>query len=87
VRGSLSFRTRGASWADNTNLQRLAPSTVLNANVTIPMAAGYTVTFTGRNLTDETVLNRDEVTSGATTARIGLPRNFGVQITKSWTKG
>jgi len=61
--------------------------TVINANVNIQMARGYMITFTGRNLTDEIVLNRGGVTSGATTARIGLPRNFGVQITKSWTKG
>lgn len=87
VRGSISFRTRGASWSDNTNTQRLAPLTVLNANVSIQMARGYTITFTGRNLTDEIVLNRGGIVSGNTTARIGLPRNYGVQITKSWTRG
>jgi len=87
VRGSISFRTRGASWSDNNNTSRLAPLTVINANINIQMARGFMITLTGRNLTNEIVLNRGGLVSGATTARIGLPRNYGVQITKSWTRG
>jgi hypothetical protein len=61
--------------------------TVLNSNISIRMAKGFKVTFSGRNLTDEIVLNRGGIVSGATTARIGLPRNYGIQITRDWTGG
>jgi len=87
VRGSISFRTRGASWSDNNNTQRLPPLTVMNANVSIQMARGVLVTFTGRNLTDEIVMNRGGIVSGATTGRFGPPRNYGIQITKRWPEG
>jgi len=87
ITGNVSFRTRGATWSDNSNTQRLPPLTVVNANVNIHMTRGTTITFTGRNLTNEIVLNRGGIVSGATTARIGLPRNYGVQITRSWTGG
>lgn len=87
VRASLTFRTRGATWSDNNNTQRLPPLTVINSNITVQMAKGFMLTFTGRNLTDEIVLNRGGVVSNATTARIGLPRNYGIQITRSWTGG
>jgi iron complex outermembrane recepter protein len=86
VRGSVSFRTRGASWSDNNNTQRLSPNTVISANVTILMTRGIAITLTGRNLSDELVLNRGGIVSGATTGRIGLPRNYGLQITKEWAK-
>jgi outer membrane receptor protein involved in Fe transport len=83
----VTFRTRGATWSDNNNTQRLPPLTVLSSNISVQMAKGITLTFTGRNLTDEIVLNRGGVVSGATTARIGPPRNYGIQITRSWTGG
>jgi iron complex outermembrane receptor protein len=81
---NMSFRTRGASWSDNNNTQRLPPLTVLNANIGIQMARGVIATLTARNLTDELVMNRGGIVSGATTGRFGLPRNYSVQITKSW---
>jgi outer membrane receptor protein involved in Fe transport len=84
VRASISVRTRGASWSDNNNTQRLAPLTLLSSNVAIRMAKGFTITLTGRNLTDEIVLNRGGLVSGATTARIGLPRNYSMQIERQW---
>jgi hypothetical protein len=84
VTGNLSIRTRGASWADNNNTQRLPPSTVLSSNISIQMARGFRVTLTARNLTDAIVLNRGGVVSGATTARLGLPRNYSVQIQRQW---
>ena len=40
--GSISFRTRGASWSDNTNTQRLSPLTLINSNISIQMAKGFT---------------------------------------------
>jgi len=84
VTGNISFRTRGATWADNTNLQRLPPLTVLNSNISIRMAKGFRVTLTGKNLTDEIVMNRGGIVSGATTARLGLPRNYSMQIQRQW---
>jgi hypothetical protein len=87
VTANVSFRTRGASWADANNAQRVPPTTVLNSNISILIGRDTTITFTGRNLTDEIVVNRGGIVTGATTARIGLPRNYGVQITRSWTGG
>jgi outer membrane receptor protein involved in Fe transport len=84
VRGSISVRTRGASWSDNNNTQRLAPSTVWSSNVSIRLNKGFTVTLTGRNLSDEIILNRGGLVSGATTARIGMPRNYSMQIERQW---
>jgi outer membrane receptor protein involved in Fe transport len=80
----MSFRTRGASWSDNNNTQRLPPLTLLNANIGVQMARGVMVTLTARNLSDEIVMNRGGIVSGATTGRFGLPRNYSVQITKTW---
>jgi outer membrane receptor protein involved in Fe transport len=84
VRGSISVRTRGASWNDNNNLQRQPPSTVWSSNLSIKMAKGFTVTLTGRNLTDEIIVNRGGIVTGATTARLGLPRNYSMQIERQW---
>lgn len=84
VTGNISFRTRGASWSDNNNTQRLPPLTVLNSNISINMAKGTRLTFSGRNLTDQLVLNRGGIVSGATTGRIGLPRNYSVQISHAF---
>jgi iron complex outermembrane receptor protein len=84
VRGSITIRSRGASWADNNNLNRLAPLTTLSSNVSIQMAKGFILTLTGRNLTDEIVLNRGGLVSGSTTARIGLPRNYSLQLERKW---
>ena len=82
--GNLQFKTRGATWSDNNNTQRLPPLTVLNANIGVQMARGVNLTLTGRNLSDEIVMNRGGVVSGATTGRFGLPRNYALQITKTW---
>jgi hypothetical protein len=82
VTGSISFRTRGPSWSDNNNTQLLQQLTVLNSNFSINMARGFRVTLTARNLTDELVFNRGGIISGATTGRIGLPRNYSLQITR-----
>ena len=84
VTASISFRTRGATWSDNTNLQRLPPLTVLNSNISINMAKGTRLTLTGRNLSDEIVLNRGGIVSGSTTGRVGLPRNYSMQITHTF---
>lgn len=84
VRGSVTVKTRGASWADNNNLNRLAPLTTVASNVSVRLAKGFTLTLTGRNLTDEIVLNRGGLTSGSTTARIGPPRNYSMQIERQW---
>lgn len=86
VVGSISFRTRGASYSDANNTLRLAPYTVLNSNISINMAKGFKVTLTGRNLTDEIIFNssRAGIASNATTGRIGLPRNYALQITRQF---
>jgi iron complex outermembrane recepter protein len=81
---NVSFRTRGASWNDSNNTQRLPPSTVMNSNISIRMAKGTRLTLTGRNLTDEVLINRGGIVAGATTARIGLPRNYGLQLTQTF---
>ena len=82
VTGSISFRTRGPSWSDNNNTQRLQQLTILNSNISINMAKGFRVTLSAKNLTDELVFNRGGIVSGATTGRVGLPRNYSVQITR-----
>jgi outer membrane receptor protein involved in Fe transport len=84
VSGNLSIKTRAASFSDNANTQRLSPFTVLNSNINIRLARGTQLTLTGRNLTDEVIINRGGIVTGATTARIGLPRNYGMQLTKTF---
>jgi len=84
VTGSITFKTRGATWNDSANTQRLPPLTLINSNVTINMAKGVHLTLTGRNLTDEIVMNRGGISPTATSARIGLPRNYSMQVTRTW---
>ena len=52
--------------------------------LTLAAPAGFKVTLTGRNLTDEIVMNRGGIVPGATTGRIGLPRNYSAQIERQW---
>jgi iron complex outermembrane receptor protein len=84
VSGNISFNTRGPSWNDTANTQRLQQYTTLNSNIIIRMGEQTTLTLTGRNLTDVVTVNRGGVVAGATTARIGLPRNYGMQLTKTF---
>ncbi|HZI50344.1 MAG TPA: TonB-dependent receptor [Terriglobia bacterium] len=79
----LSFRTVGARWSDTANTLRLNPYTTLNANISIALPKGTRLTLTGKNLTDEIVIARG-VQAGATTARISAPRNYSMQLTRSF---
>jgi iron complex outermembrane receptor protein len=84
VSGNVSIKTRGATWNDNLNTQRLRAFTLVSSNVSIRLARGTTLTLTGRNLTDFVNVNRGGLAPTSTTARIGLPRNYGIQLTKSF---
>jgi len=84
VTGSISFRTRGPSWNDSNNTQRLQQQTIINSNISINMAKGFKAVLTARNLTDELIYNRGGIAAGATTGRIGLPRNYSMQITRNF---
>jgi iron complex outermembrane receptor protein len=79
----VSFRTVGARWSDTANTLRLSPYTTLNANVSMRLPGGTMLTLTGKNLTDEVVIARG-VQAGASTARISAPRNYSMQLTRSF---
>jgi iron complex outermembrane receptor protein len=84
IMANVSVKTRGASWNDNLNTQRLRPFSLVSSNISIRLARGTNLTLTGRNLTDHVNVNRGGLAPTATTARIGLPRNYGVQLTRSF---
>lgn len=84
VTGSIQLRVRGATWSDNNNTQRVPQQHVINSNVSFSLAKGFRVTLTARNLDDEILINRGGIVTGATTARIGLPRNYSMQITRKF---
>jgi len=79
----VTFSTVGARWSDNANTLRLSPYTTLNANVSVRLPGGTMLTLTGKNLTDEIVISRG-VQASATTARISAPRNYSMQLTRSF---
>jgi iron complex outermembrane receptor protein len=79
----VSFRTVGARWSDTANLLRLSPYTTMNANVSVRLPGKTMLTLTGKNLTDEVIIARG-VQAGASTARISAPRNYSMQLTRSF---
>lgn len=86
VSGSVSIRSRGASWNNANNTQRLRPLTLLNSDINIALTKGFRVTLAGRNMTDEIVMNRGGIVEGSTTANLrpDQARNYTVQIQRQW---
>jgi|GEM_PF-948787 len=78
---SATVRNVGARWRDNANTFRLRPYTTVAANISIDLPGGARLTLTGRNLTNEVFIARS--TSDAT-GRVAAPRNYGVQLTKTF---
>jgi iron complex outermembrane receptor protein len=71
----------GARFSDNANTRRLGPYTTLDTSVSIRFFQGTRLTLTGRNLTDEIYIPRSNTDFSG---RIAAPRNYNVQITKSF---
>ncbi len=78
---SATVRTIGARWRDTANTFRLSPYTTLASNISYRLPKGARLTLTGRNLTDKVYIPRS---NSNTSGRIGAPRNFSAQITKSF---